>query len=83
MKKIDTSKLVAHLDGTWKNKECMICGSSQWTVSDKIHQLREYEDGGIITGSNIFPVVPIVCRNCGLTIFINPVVAKVLKEEEE
>lgn len=84
MKKIDAEKLIRHLNQKWKNKTCPLCGNTQWTVSDKIHELHEYQDSGVIIGSgNIFPIVPITCINCGNTIFINPIIADAIKEQGE
>lgn len=84
MKKLDAQKIIEHLNNKWINKNCMVCGNNKWTVSDKIYELREYQDGNIVVGgSNIVPVVPIVCSNCGNTIFINPLIADAVSEQEE
>lgn len=81
MKRLDTDKMIKFLNDKWKNRNCVLCGNNQWTVSDTIHELREYQDGSLVIGSsNIVPVVPIVCKNCGNTIFINPIIAGAVKE---
>lgn len=84
MKILDAEKIIKHLNSKWNNKNCILCGGNQWSVSDKMHELREYQDGNLVVGGgNIIPVVPIVCINCGNTIFINPLIANAVKEQED
>lgn len=82
--KLDSSKLLGILNEKWQNTGCPMCGTRQWQVDTKIYELREYNQGTLVIGgqSSIFPVVPIVCTNCGNTIFVNPMITKVIKEEK-
>lgn len=61
---------------------CNCCGQLDWTISDTIFELREFH-GGAFTQSTLsgrtFPVVPIVCSNCGNTLFLNAVSLGILK----
>ena len=81
-KNIDQDKLIQTLSTKWNTKCCPMCGCNSWSVANKIFELREFNDGNFIIGghTSIHPVIPIVCDNCGNTIFINPLVAGVIKK---
>jgi hypothetical protein len=52
----------------WTNRQCPMCGTSQWSVGD-ISELREFAQGAIIIGGGaLYPVFPITCANCGNTV---------------
>jgi hypothetical protein len=40
-----------------------------------VWELREFGGGTLAVGGAIFPVVPLICRNCGNTLFLNAVIA--------
>ena len=54
---------------------CPLCNNNQWTVGDTIFQLLEYNEEGIVLGGKVWPVLPIVCENCGNTYFVNAIAA--------
>ena len=75
-KKVDSEKLVSHLKEKWKGQNCTMCKTGNWTVSDTIFEIREYNDGNLILGAGpLVPIVPITCDNCGNTLFINAIKA--------
>jgi hypothetical protein len=53
--------------------KCNICSSDEWSASDTIFEVREFQGGSLIIGGNqsIYPVIPISCNKCGNTVFIN------------
>lgn len=72
--KVDTEKVVKHLVETWgENRKCPMCGSGHWTVSEMIVELREFHQGTLMAGGNLFPVIPITCSNCATSQFVNAV----------
>ena len=72
MKMNNTTDYISNLDKIWENKQCPICRKSNWLVTGDVYELPEYHGGGVVIGSGkIFPVVPIVCRECGYTFFMN------------
>lgn len=84
MSKLKAEKLLMVLNTKWKNKTCIMCGGVNWSVSDKVFELREFHGGSIVIGgSDIFPVVPVTCTNCGNTIFVNPMIIESLNNEGE
>ena len=76
--KSDPSEIMQHLEAKWGARKCPMCGQSNWSFGNTVFELREYY-GEIFTVARgpIVPVIPIYCVNCGLTILINPIIAKI------
>ena len=57
------------------NYKCPLCDCKTWVIGDLIFGLHEDQSqrGGFISGggNQILPIIPITCKNCGNTIFIN------------
>lgn len=59
---------------------CPICKSnSNWAISRNIGMVPAKEDRDTIA----WPVVPVLCENCGYTLFVNPSKKKVRVNIEE
>jgi hypothetical protein len=79
MSKFDSKKLIDHLNAKWQNPPCPYCKATSWNASDTIFEMRPFHGGGIVLGAGpIVPVIPITCTNCGHTVMINAMVAKVV-----
>jgi hypothetical protein len=87
MPKIDANKFIAYLDQKWGTRPCTMCGQISWAVNDSVFQIIEFQKG-LVHGGAALPVIPVICRNCGNTVFVNAVVAGIVegsvpeKEEE-
>lgn len=84
--KIDGEKLIKYLEEKWgRGKHCSMCNESQWIISDKIFELREFKGGSLVLGGKtpIFPVIPAICGNCSNTLFINAINAGLLNIPKE
>ena len=83
MKIVNGDKLIKFINGKWQGRACPMCGIGKWVVTDKIFELREYNDGNLVVGKNcsVVPVVPIICENCGNTIFVNAMIAEAVEEK--
>jgi ribosomal protein S27AE len=76
MTDVKSENIIQHLSAKWKGRACPMCGTGNWTVSDKVFELREYHDGNIVLGSGpIVPLIPVTCDNCGNVVFVNAIVA--------
>lgn len=74
--KMDVEKTLKHLNEKWGNRPCAQCGANNWSVADKVFELREFQGGDLIIGNSpIVPVVPVNCINCGNTILVNALIA--------
>lgn len=79
MANIDQDKLINILNEKWGNRPCNMCGTGNWIVSDKVFELREFNNGDLIIGGGpITPLVTITCSGCGNTILLNPIVIGLL-----
>lgn len=79
MANINQDKLINILNEKWGNRPCNMCGNGNWLVSDKVFELREFNNGDLIIGGGpITPLVTITCSECGNTILINPIAIGVL-----
>nr|WP_302696080.1 hypothetical protein [uncultured Romboutsia sp.] len=79
MATINQDKLIDILNKKWGNRPCNMCGTGNWLVSDKVFELREFNNGDLIIGAGpITPLVTITCSECGNTILINPIAIGIL-----
>lgn len=77
--KFDNTKVIAHLQKKWGSKACPMCDKGPWNVQDSTYQFAEYNEGSLVVGGPVIPVVPVICGNCGHTILINAIVAGVIQ----
>ena len=62
--KIDQDKLISILNKKWECRICPMCGSGDWIVSDKIFELREFNNESFIKYDlPIQPLVTILVRS--------------------
>lgn len=78
------NKLFEQLKSKGQPPNCSICGKNNWSVSDTIFELREFQGGNLIVGKgqNIYPVLPLTCLDCGQTIFLNPIILGILDPQK-
>jgi len=82
--KFNSQNAIKHLQEKWGNKACPMCGQNNWTVSDNLFELREFQGGNIILGSGpIIPVFPVTCNNCGNTVLVNGIVSQVIQPQKD
>ena len=71
------------LNKKWLNvtKQCPICISNQWSVSEVV-EVRPYTGGGLSLGGPVYPTFMVICGTCGYTMFFNAIIAGVLQSPE-
>jgi predicted nucleic-acid-binding Zn-ribbon protein len=75
----NSEKLIAWLNKKWQgNKNCPICSQNNWAVGSVL-ELREFNDGNLVVGGPITPVIPIICNNCGHTLMFNAIVSGIIE----
>ena len=68
--------ILDHLQKNWTAKTCPLCMEIKWSINTNVFEMREYFKEKIVYANNtVFPVIPIVCGNCGYTILINTIKA--------
>ena len=86
---IDKEKVLQWINTHWTGpRNCQVCHSTNWLLLDKVWELREFQGGALVIGSNpVLPVVALMCNVCGHTIFFNAIavgaVAKSTPREEQ
>lgn len=70
-------KFVSHridhyIKDKWHGRPCPMCQTGSWSVSDRVYELREFNNGHLIIGGGpVIPVISVVCDECGNTMFID------------
>ena len=81
MAKFDSRQAIAYLQTKWQNRPCPLCGVGNWNVQDSTYQLTEFNQGTMVLGGPLIPVIPVVCGNCGNRVLVNAIIAGILKTE--
>jgi predicted nucleic-acid-binding Zn-ribbon protein len=83
MAKFDSNKIIEHLKEKWFAKPCPMCGGGPWNVQDSTFQLTEFNEGNLILGGPVIPIIPVTCGNCGYTALVNAIVAGIHKGDSK
>lgn len=76
---IDGPKVLNHLNSKW-NSSCPTCGNANYAeAADRVFQLLEFNQGSIVVGGPVMPVVPVICRFCGNVQLLSAITAGVVK----
>ncbi len=83
-KKFDDEKQIkalAWLNEKWPSskRNCEVCDCSNWSVSKDFITPLVF-DGGLQLGKTAYPVVGVICQNCGNTKYFNAVKMGLLEE---
>ena len=82
MLKLNMEEFIAQLNAKWKIGVCPMCGKKEWNVVPDIHTLLGVDEEGNMTyGGKFIPLVAVVCKNCGNTVFVNPIVTGVVIDD--
>jgi hypothetical protein len=57
----------------WTNRNCVTCGVNNWNLNPYIAIMPLHTPGRVLVGGPSFPVVPVVCNNCGNALLFNAV----------
>ncbi len=80
MAKFDDQIVISHLQNKWGSQHpCTMCGKGPWNVHESTYQLTEYNEGNLVIGGPVIPVIPVICGNCGYTVLVNAILAGVVK----
>lgn len=64
---------------------CNVCTGKDWILNDTIFELREFQGGNLVVGgkASIFPVITVICSNCGNSLFFNAIQLGLIKKEND
>lgn len=70
--KVNNENLINKLNEKWQGINCPYCQTSTWTVDPTIVTPIEVDENkGMKIGGRFQPLIPVSCRNCGNTVFVN------------
>ena len=81
--KVNREQLISKINDKWKSKECQLCKANNWEIAnDLVTLVGVSEHRSIQLGGQFMPLVSMVCRECGNTLLINPLVLGCVEELE-
>jgi hypothetical protein len=77
-------KISNWLDLKWSKdkRNCEICNTNKWSISDDIVAPIIIENNGLNLGGKTYPQVMLICSNCGNTKYFNVALMNLLKAEK-
>ncbi len=77
-------KALDHLNTKWKGlRNCQICGDTNWNVHPELYEMRQFNEGNMVLGGPLIPLLVIECTNCGNTISINAIRAGIVTPDKK
>ena len=61
MAKFDGTVAIKHLKDKWAGRPCPMCGTGNWNVNDSTFQLTEFNQGSVVIGGPVIPIIPVTC----------------------
>ncbi|MCH7493368.1 hypothetical protein IIA16_01460 [bacterium] len=61
--------------------KCPFCQKNSWMMGEYLVTPLVTSSGNVQLGGIVHPLIPIVCTNCGHTLFFNAIVAGVMKAD--
>lgn len=81
MKGFDREEFLNFINQKWKgDKNCPLCGVNSWNIGPVVAP-NLLQDGGVVFGAGMIPMVPVVCESCGYMLFFNPAVTQLIKND--
>jgi hypothetical protein len=66
--------LLARLDERWPEpRHCPACRQTNWTLIDRVFEIREFAEGSLILGGPVVPVILATCTTCGHEMVFNAI----------
>lgn len=55
----------------WSLPNCPISRKANWVLAEHIVEFHPYTGSGLVVGGSVYPVLMLICQDCGYTMFIN------------
>ena len=75
-------KAIQFLRKAWRDLDCSRCGKREWTIHPHVFEFRTFNEGSIVVGGPVVPVLVVECDNCGYTVTVNAMKAGVVEPRE-
>ena len=82
--KVNRSKIDEIIKKKWIHG-CPMCGGKNWTLDEKmmVTPIQLNEDRSYRFDGKILPLTPLICQNCGYTLFMNTLVVGALDDVDQ
>jgi hypothetical protein len=78
------NKVIEFFNKKWgEYKVCPVCKQTDWIIFERLYEVREYHEEGMVLAGGIIPFIVVSCTTCGNTRFFNAIVAGVVKSREK
>lgn len=81
MSKSQKDRLLKFLGEKWGDKPCPMCGHIGWQLHDCVYEVKDFAGIGVFTVGQVAPVALVSCTDCGNTVMINAIAAKVVDKD--
>ena len=58
-------RIAAFINEKWKDKRCPICENTSWSIAPHVLVSNIFSGGDISVGGPVYPIVIVLCDNCG------------------
>ncbi|MBM3142026.1 MAG: hypothetical protein FJ005_03115 [Chloroflexi bacterium] len=80
----EKKKVVSWLKNKWKEPAvCPYSKDSEWIIGGHLVAPTNYSKVGAVIGGDAYPLVMVICKNCGYTVFLNAVMVGILPTKEQ
>jgi len=82
---MDKEKFAQWISEKWDGDvKCQVCAKNEWFIADHLVEVREFmEEGGESPpGKNIYPLILLICNNCGHTLPFNAYIVNRLNQDD-
>jgi hypothetical protein len=71
-------KLIGHIREKWGARSCPMCHANNWLVQGFVPLILSDSVKTVTIGGKSLPSAAVICSNCGNTIIVNLIAAKVV-----
>lgn len=79
----DKDRIYDWVQDKWRSQpQCPFCQADHWDIGEELISSLPFEGGSVKFGSKAYPVLTILCRNCGYVANFSAVKVGLVKGEE-
>ena len=79
----ERTEVTQYVHRTVKTVACSWCGQNKWGVEPTLVELRTFDPAAFVVGGPVYPLVTIICGNCGHTMLFNALKMGLTIEKKE
>ena len=73
-----------HIKTHWKrDNTCSVCGESNWNIHPTLYEIREFNEGSMVVGGPLVPLIAVGCASCGNLKFFSAITAGLVNRPDK